>query len=947
MKMEIWLKKNNAREVEDFDTLKIKHKQIIIKHYTRFKPEEVPKIHYYKNEYGEITGLNIAELDSKTHEEFIEIWKANYSLISEKLEVLYIYDNIEKLELINFPQLTYLNVSQSPELTTLHIDNAPKLKEIHASLCPKLKEVKLGTELDELEKLDISKSPVETFETGSKLKNLAYFIAFETKFKQLNLAHMSRIKYLIAQKSEISEIDWTKVKSLSRIESLELPEMYDSKDDALNEILRNISNDFPIRINNYLIRLLNDQYTPLKRIKILLLGNTTSGKSTLRRILFSKPGEEKEAALIKEESTHGVIIENREVDTAEKVNVQLFDFGGQDYYHSTHLPFYQKDTLHWLVFKSEVPEIPNAYTYGLKKINKTAELFFPISYWLNSLKSIGLVGDSGPLVDIIQNLHENIHPKYELNNFDLKKISYLRIGEIIDFDFNNNAQNFKKWLLNRIENLNYDRIILKKDYDLHTTLAKQKDIVFTLYGIIKLVDYSTTKEKVTQSLEYLHSNFLGYWVTIPEEGNRQISSFFIQDLTQFSQWIHQILSKELISEDGRIGYFSKKEALDRLKSEEAKENLDHIITFLEKEQVIFPVKGKDNEWIAPSYLPEPKLEVEKLLLESFDEPDVKIFLPDFFHTNLIHVLIREFKDSLVQDPENKTYLLWKNKILLYEDKKNKKSNQKAFLLLELIYPMDKEEYSKYNKDKEGIKYPVLVIRRNQSGFLPESKFAQVFQFIQNHFTNKITTDIWLKSKLGDYIPMDCLKQDNKNTYSERVHFVHYKETFYPVRDFQYFIDVKSKPPTKVFIAYSKANADLLDEFILHLQPYRDRGELDFFYDKELRMGDKWDEAIKKELLTCDVLVCLISPHLLNTHYVTHLELPLAVEKNKKIVPLILEECDWTSLPIRDKDKDKHLLENLGVHNAPDKGIPISSHRAVRQAKWKEIALKLKDYVINK
>ena len=213
------------------------------------------------------------------------------------------YDNVDILELKNFPKLTYLNVSQSPELTTLHVDNTPNLKEIHASLCPKLTEVKLGAELNELEKLDISKSPVETFDTATKLRKLAYFIAFETKFKQLNLAHMSRIKYLIAPNSGILEIDWTKVKSLSRIESLELPEMYDSKDDALNEIIRNVSNEFPIRINKYLSRLLNDQYIGLKRIKILLLGNTTSGKSTLRRILFSKAGEEKKAALIKEEST--------------------------------------------------------------------------------------------------------------------------------------------------------------------------------------------------------------------------------------------------------------------------------------------------------------------------------------------------------------------------------------------------------------------------------------------------------------------------------------------------------------------------------------------------------------------------------------------------------------------------------------------------------------------
>jgi len=924
-------------ESRSLDSLKVYLGKV--NHLNDYEDQFQNDIRFSVNTEGKVNGLMISPIE-------IELWigdnKAIFNEVKESLEVLSITAYSGELQLTNFPKLTYLDVSQSPELTTLHVDNAPNLKEIHASLCPKLTEVKLGAELNKLEKLDISKSPVETFETRTELENLAYFIAFETKFKQLNLAHMSRIKYLIAPNSGISEIDWTKVKSLSRIESLELPEMYDSKDDALNEIIRNVSNEFPIRINKYLSRLLNDQYIGLKRIKILLLGNTTSGKSTLRRILFSKAGEEKKAALIKEESTHGVIIENREVDTAQKVNVLLFDFGGQDYYHSTHLPFYQKDTLHWLVFKSELPEIPNAYTYGLKKTNKTEELFFPISYWLNSLKSLGMAGDSGPLVDIIQNLHENIHSKYELNNFDLKKISYLRIGDIIDFDFHNNTQNFKKWLLNRIENQNYDRIILKKDYELHTTLAKQKNIVFTIDEIIKLVDNSTTKEKVTQSLEYLHSNFLGYWVTIPEEVNRKMSSFFIRDLTRFSQWIHQILSKELISGDG---YFTREDALGRLESDEAKANIDPIITFLEKEHIIFPVQGKTDTWIAPSYLSAPKLQVEQLLLASFDEPDVKIFLPDFFHTNLIHVLIKEFKDSLVQDPGNKTYLLWKNKILLYEDNKKEKSNQKAFLLLELIYPMD-AEYSKYKIENAASECPVLVIRRNQSGFVVESRFAKVFKTIQDHFKEKkITTDIWLRSRLGNYIPFSCINQENKNIHSERVHSFYYNETLYPTRDFQYFLSSEYKVPTKIFLGYSKENLALVEEFILHLRPYETQGKIAFFYDKELKMGDKWDEAIKKQFEECSVFVCFISPHLLNTSYVTHLELPLAIEKEMKIVPLVLEECDWTSLPIR--DADKNLLEDLGVHNAKDKGIPISSHRVVRQAKWKEIAFNLKELKIAK
>ncbi|MFN4087367.1 MAG: TIR domain-containing protein [Spirosomataceae bacterium] len=963
MKIDQWLEKINAKRVASIQEIKIKHKQTVLNFHSENKPKIISKLHYYQNEYGDIVGLNIAALDPKTHEEFIEVWKANYSLFSEKLEALYMYNNVDILELKNFPKLTYLNVSQSPELTTLHVDKAPNLKEIHASLCPKLTEVKLGAELNELEKLDISKSPVETFETKTELKNLAYFIAFETKFKQLNLAHMSQIKYLIAPKSKISEIDWTKVTSLPKLESIELPSEYTSDINRITEILKqHVGLDLRKELNNYLKTLSQSGSQSQKRLKILLLGNTTSGKSTLRRILFSKAGKEIEAATQegidennKETSTHGAIIETETLNLASvDYQIQVFDFGGQDYYHATHLPFYQAHTWHILIYgPDEDTELNSAYEYGQKTVEGRDEVLFPITYWLKSVSSYGgsssdetTQKSSNPKVNLVQNIKKGCTTSWELDRFTLKKLNGLNVDEFKEYNFHEDAPELKKWVFDKIKTHAREEKILIPALKLHKKIEGESNILLT----INQVHTMSSSEDLSNSIDYLkelHANHLGYFFQFQEDSpdSENIStklnaekSFFIRDLTQFSQWIHQILSKELISRNGQHGYFNREEATKRLRTKAAKGHIDKIITFLEKEHIIFPVQGKTDTWIAPSYLSAPKLQVEQLLLASFDEPDVKIFLPDFFHTNLIHVLIKEFKDSLVQDPENKTYLLWKNKILLYEDNKKEKSNQKAFLLLELIYPMD-AEYSKYKIENSALECPVLVIRRNQSGFVAESIFAKIYQYINKHFTDKnITKEIWLKSKLGDYIPIDCLNQNNKNTYSERLQSVYYNETFYPMRDFQYFINEGYKLPNKVFIAYSKANADLLEEFILHLQPYRERGELDFFYDKELRMGDKWDEAIKKELLDSDKLVCLISPHLLNTHYVTHLELPLAIEKGKEIIPIILEDCDWMNLPIR--GKNKILNEYLGQFNAPKKGEYISSNRSERQKEWNLLAKKL-------
>ena len=344
--------------------------------------------------------------------------------------------------------------------------------------------------------------------------------------------------------------------------------------------------------------------------------------------------------------------------------------------------------------------------------------------------------------------------------------------------------------------------------------------------------------------------------------------------------------------------------------------------------------------MAPGYLPPPSTTVEELFLDSFDTPDVKIFLREYFHTHLIHILIGEFKDQnlLVKDPKQQKYLLWKNKILLYEAAEN----ERALLMIELLYPheLTHKAYCRADEPSDG---PILLIRRNHSGLVPNSRFGKVFKFIKEQLDKRAShTEYWLKTKHGNYIPYTSLPQQEKGTIDkkEKSAFVYHDQTFYPVHDFRMYLDGQVKIPTKIFIGHSRFDIQLVEEFRLHLLPYERTGELKIFYDRDLKMGDKWDEELKEQLRSSDLFVCMVSPHLLNTNYVLNLELPLAYQEGKKIVPLILEDCNWQSLEI---EYDGAFLGSLGEYNAPDKGIPIPSDRAARQTQWKNIAHNLSNY----
>lgn len=97
---------------------------------------------------------------------------------------------------------------------------------------------------------------------------------------------------------------------------------------------------------------------------------------------------------------------------------------------------------------------------------------------------------------------------------------------------------------------------------------------------------------------------------------------------------------------------------------------------------------------------------------------------------------------------------------------------------------------------------------------------------------------------------------------------------------------------KFFVAYSKYDEDYLQEFEDHLITLKGQKLVSEFDCRKIDFGEEWDERIRKEISECDVLVCLVSVKFLNTDYITRIEIPTAIEKNKIIIPIIIKACDW-------------------------------------------------------
>lgn len=133
---------------------------------------------------------------------------------------------------------------------------------------------------------------------------------------------------------------------------------------------------------------------------------------------------------------------------------------------------------------------------------------------------------------------------------------------------------------------------------------------------------------------------------------------------------------------------------------------------------------------------------------------------------------------------------------------------------------------------------------------------------------------------------------------------------------------------KVFLSYSHKDEEMkkhLDTFLINLK----RSNLvEVWQDRELLAGTEWDDAIKKELETADIILLLVSADFNASNYIWENELATAMQRHEKgearVVPVILRNCEWQDMPYA-------KLQAL-----PTNGKPVSEYPD-RDSAYTEIA----------
>ena len=146
---------------------------------------------------------------------------------------------------------------------------------------------------------------------------------------------------------------------------------------------------------------------------------------------------------------------------------------------------------------------------------------------------------------------------------------------------------------------------------------------------------------------------------------------------------------------------------------------------------------------------------------------------------------------------------------------------------------------------------------------------------------------------------------------------------------------------KIFVSYSHEDRRYLakDSLLGRLKGLEAEG-VEFWCDKDIRTGEKWDEEIKAKIEETHIALVLVSEPFLDSNYVKNVEmisfLKRCETKGLVIFPILLAPCAW---------KDHEWLKNL--QHLPREGktvVDLYQNRAKREKLFYDIRQDLKEKI---
>lgn len=619
--------------------------------------------------------------------------------------------------------------------------------------------------------------------------------------------------------------------------------------------------------------------TRLEIVKMILVGNSRVGKTNFSE--YIRTGKISETSY----STHLLDIKPwkpafLKSATDNLMQVNIFDFGGQDYYHDAHRMYYSHDTAYvllWDVSTNKYQEKEENEESG----NKITYENFPLEYWLESIKY-------------------NLQGKAD---GDLRGNNKNEDGESIP-----------------LKNL----LVLQNKIDLSEGLLNQQTLVNKYPNIWGFYNISLTAQKRTVAIEEVVGEFMnglnlggrmlvkfeskiithflssaaGYKVFSLEDFQQECIRIIDNDGVAFNkdnaEIIAHILNNTGIAlyekdEEGAGWLYTNIKALnDRIRaildvamkgSDKGIfsigqiahiDNRDEVLALLSRNNSI--IKINEEDYLAPQFLPVLPDDSISFFLPAFGYCQMRFVYKAYFHkTLLLNLFSRYLKGVHIETSDGiRRFPFWRNGILISrgegEDREMvfvsfEKNLEAGIVNIRTMHPFNK---NRLEKDIE-----------------------QTLDKLNEGWT--VSKELSVNGK--DFFNVNALKaQIEKHQYE-----VQGDQCCFSINEFRNIVDFQNLPK-KIFISYSSKNAAFIKRFATHLDVLKTNGIIEPWYDRMIESGTRWNDVIHAEMRSADVIIFLLSPDFIATEYIMKTEIPLAIEQMKKARSKFffveLQPCSW-------------------------------------------------------
>lgn len=841
-------------------------------------------------EIGQLTNLNELDLSGNQLSELppevgqlinLTVLYLNDNQLSELLPEIGLLTNLNKLDLSG-NQLSELlpEIGQLTNLTGLYLrDN--QLSELPPEIGP----------FSNLNKLDLSGNQLSELppEIG-QLNNLTRLYLRGNQLSELTseVGQLVNLRELDLRGNQLSGLP----KPIIDLKKLRTLLLHDNS--GLNlpiNILGAIgeSNE-PSKILHYYFRV-KEAERPLNEAKLILVGHGEVGKTSLVNRLVDdnfNPGQRK---------TEGINITNWPIilKNNEEVQLNIWDFGGQEIMHSTHQFFLTHRSLYILVLNGR---------QGHEDVDA--------DYWLSIIKNFS---NSSPTLVVLNKMKS--HPA-DLNRGGLlEKYPFVRDFVETDCEDGTGIDSLRKAIRKETDNLKHLRDPFPSSwFEIKNRISQMGDgdqsfITFDDFRKICADLGEKNKEAQEDLAFYLHN--LGIALNYKEDP--RLRDKHVLNPHWVTNGIYTIINtKSLKSQNGVL---KKAQLSSILNTKKYPSNMyGFLLELMRKFELCFPFPKKENQYLVPELLDkdQPKetksFDQEKCLnLQYHYSIPPEGVIPKFIvRTHPLSIKHPRWRTGVILEFEGNMALVKAD----VNDKRVHVSVSGAVTNRQRILAVIRSDFESIHKSSklepiEMVPVPEKpnVLIEYQELLIMEKSGIKTFPKVIDGNVHNLDVQTLLNG-----VDLDGERRPKKEKSVEDNRL-------------------------RLFYSYSHKDETLRNALETHLKLLERQNLIQTWHDRKIMPGDEWGSEIDNNLEMADIILLLVSSDFIASDYCYDIEMKRSIEKHDKketiVIPVILRDVDWHSAPFG-------KLQAL-----PKDGKPVRKWRD-RDSAWRNVSEGIKKVV---